>query len=433
MDTKPRVISKHERDIYLIGDNVLYNHGVITAYYILPLYNYSTASPNGAENAIVGLTTLLSNLASQRTNLQFRIERISKVIKAEDVKKNLVDTVRLYCEDFAMPAEFTSNIRDDVQDYALLCVDIQEDTFGDIEEYSLRDTAKELFNALVVKLSGLGNLRVDVEKILGIEDNIFGVLRHRCARASREIIFYAYTSRLFPSYEISYTAQSFINSENFENIMSTLSQTVCDNFGWFELHNDGIALFDLPTQVTYGCILDVKSFPAHIASDNFPMDYPGCVTNISCLKKEDAEIKLKRNRSSNKFEYNQAAQVGAESEALHELGKSISVATHALSQIDNGETLCKFDCSILVTGLSKEELKQNVLSVMSDCKDRDILVGKSLTQASDFLNKYVNMRVTTFPHFANLQFPLSFQQNSGAIVGDAGSKIYSPSIGEDLH
>ena len=48
-----------------------------------------------------------------------------------------------------------------------------------------------------------------------------------------------------------------------------------------------------------------------------------------------------------------------------------------------------------------------------------------------FLNHYINKKPKKFEHMANIAFPLSFQQNAGATVGDTDG-IWSPAIGVDL-
>lgn len=431
-ETTPKVKSITKNRVQIIGDNVLYNNGIITAFYLLPTTNYSTASADGVLKSITELTNLLSNLASQRPNITFTISRIEKTIRAKDVKSNLIDTIKLYREDYEMPSEFSYNIQDDLQEYSLLGIDIQQKEFGNIEEYTFKETIKELFGAAVDKLTGLGNLKVDVEKILTIEQNIYSVIRHRCPRASKELVFYNYVSKLYPCYEISYDKISFINEDNFEGIMGSVTQIVADNFGWFCMYNNGVELFDLEMQPTYGCVIDIKKFPDKIMSYNFPMDYSGCTTTIRCLKKDEAALKLKRARSADKYELSQAEEAEAESEQTEVVATSIALASKALSEIEEGDIMCQFNCSILVTAISREELYKKIAVLMSDLKDRNILASKSLNQALDFLDVYVGLRPSKYNHFASLQFPLSFQQNNGSIVGDSGTGVFSPSIGEDL-
>lgn len=431
--TKPQVSTRTDNKLQIIGDNILYNNGIITAFYILPTTNYSTSSPDGIVRAIRELTSLMSGLAGQRPNLEFSIERIDKIIRAKDVKSNLIETIKMYREDFDMPPEFSYNLRDDSQSYSILGIDIQQTDIANVEDNSILETAKQLFKRAVAGLTGLGNLNVNAEKLIDIEKNIYGAIRHKCARASRELVFYTYVSKVYPCYEISYDQLSFINENNFENIMGAVSQTVSDNFGWFEMHNDGVDIFDLPQQSTYGCMVDIKNFPLKINSSCFPMDYDGCVTTIKCLKKEEASIKLKRTRAEDKYEMEQAVEFGqAQEEALDELAESVAIASYALGEIEKGETFCQFNCSILVTGNDREELKTRVARLFADCKDRDILASKSLTQAADFLDNYIHRKPKKYEHFAALQFPLSFQQNQGSIVGDSGTGIFSPAIGEDL-
>ena len=338
-----------------------------------------------------------------------------------------------------MPLAFTKNIRDDDQTYCILGIDIQQSTVTDVEDKSIWETIKEVSKDTINKFTSLGNINVDPEQILKIEEDIYRTINSRCMRATKEIVFYTYVSKLFPNYIISYDKISYINENNFEAIMGAVTQTVSDNFGWFELHNEGVDIFGLEPQTTYGCMLDVHSFPIKIDSCNFPLDCPGSVvTTIKCMKKEDATVKIKRIRAADRYEVNQAIEAGAEIEDIEATQENIDIATKAIQDLESGEILCEFNTSILIYATSREELKKNIMEVITSFKDRNILAAKSLTQAADFLNNYVNKKPKKFLHIAPLAFPLSFQQNSGATVGDiedrtpSGQPIWSPAIGEDI-
>ena len=162
------------------------------------------------------------------------------------------------------------------------------------------------------------------------------------------------------------------------------------------------------------------------------------VTTIKCMKKDDATIKMKRSRSADRYEVNTAVAAGAEEESIEKAEKNIAIASDALSRLENGETICEFNTILVVYAESRQELTDTVMHIMTTMKDRNILVAKSLTQAGDFLQYYVNKKPRKFMHMAPLIFPLSFQQNSGASVGDDADlvssmgPIWSPSIGEDI-
>ena len=440
---KPNTTAKNSvktnNNICIIGDNVLFNNGVITAFYIIPLSNYSTNSPTGIHNTVNDLTNMISNLTTNNPTITFTIERMEKTIRRKDVIENLYNTIKLYRPEYEMPIEFTSNIRDDIQTFCMLGIDIQQTSITDVEEFTFMDTVKALAKSALNSFAGLGNLSADPEQILKIEENIFRTINHKCLRASKELVFYNFVSKVFPCYEISYDRLSYINETTYESIMGAITQTVSDNFGWFEMHNEGMDIFGLEPQTTYGCMLDIKAFPAQISTCNFPMDYPNVVTTIQCLKKEDAILKLKRTRAADRYERDQAIDAGAELEAIEQTQTNINIATRAIQDLEDGNILCQFNCSVLVYAETKEALKARVMHLITTCKDRNILVSKSLTQALDFLNNYINKKPKKFEHTGPIMFPLSFQQNAGATVGDTdglvtpkGQPIWSPSIGEDL-
>lgn len=433
--TKPIATSINKNNISIIGDNVLYNNGIITAFYLLPLTNYSTASAGGIEGTVDDLNNLITNLTTTNPDLCFTIERIEKVIRKKDVLRNLIDTVKIYREEYDMPIQFTKNIKDDVQEYCILGIDIQQSNLTDVEDLTIKDTIKAMFKQFANAFAGLGNMKCDPEVILKMEDNIFKTINSRCVRCSKDLVFYNFVSKVYPCYEISYDKLSYINENSYEDIMCSVAQSVSDNFGWFEMHNEGIEVFGLPSETTYGCMLQVHQFPPYIDNVNFPMDYPNVTTTVQCLKKDKANIDIKRIRGADRYELDQGIETGAPIEQLSPVEQNIRIATRALQDLDSGEVMCQFNTTILVYANTREELKQRTMTVITSCKNRTILVSKSLTQGLAFLDNYINKKPKKYMHMANVRFPLSFQQNYGATVGDTFTKvddIWSPSIGVDM-
>ena len=440
--TKPVISLQKYNNICIVGENVLYNNGTITAFYLLPLSNYTTNNVEGVMNTVQKIRDLIDGIVnSVNPKVLFTIERTDKVLRVQDVLSNMYDTIRIYRPDFDMPIEFTKNIEDDIQSYCILGVDIQQSTLTEVEDLTIIDTFKALFKGLINRATGLGNLRMDPEQILKIEESIYRAVKDRCMRCTKDLVFYNFVSKLFPCYEISYDKLSYINENSFEDIMGSVVQTVSDNFGWFEMHNEGMDIFGQDPVTTYGCMLNVREFPAEIDVSAFPMDYVNVVTTIQCLTKEEAKQKFRRIRASDRFERNEGLDAGAEIEDIQSTQDSIDLATHAIKSLeDESAIVCQFNTSILVFAETREELKQRIMSVVNSCKSRNILLQKSLTQALDFLNVYVSKMPKKFSHLAPLEFPLSFQQNACATVGDTadvsvdseGRLWWSPAIGDDL-
>ena len=125
--TMPVISTSNINDITILGDNILVCNGIITAFYVLPLSNYSTTSVEGSLNAVEKIKNTIAGLVSSyNSSLQFTIERTEKIIQAQDIIANLYDTIHIYRPDYEMPIEFTKNIKDDIQSYCLLGIDIQE-------------------------------------------------------------------------------------------------------------------------------------------------------------------------------------------------------------------------------------------------------------------------------------------------------------------
>ena len=154
---KNEIVNIKDTKIKIIGDNILYCNGTITAYYILPLSNYTITSDTGVLVSIQSITNLLSGLATQRQDVKFSLQRFSKIIRKNDVISNLKDTIQLYAPTYEIPTEFTKNLGNSVQDYCLLGVSIEEkDLIKNVEDATLKETAKELFSNLANNLLNIG-------------------------------------------------------------------------------------------------------------------------------------------------------------------------------------------------------------------------------------------------------------------------------------
>ena len=344
MGKNRNVLSLVDSKIRILGDNILYNDGVLNAYYILPLFNYSVASSSGIEYIVNDITSVLTSLSSRKKDITYSIQTFEKTIRKKDVLANLLETIRLYEPNADMPDEFTRNIGAASQTFCLLSVEIDTSDIVNIEAMTLKDTAKEVGKNFINKIMGV-EFDFDLDKIFSSEENIFMTLKQRCVRASKELVFYQYVSKLYPSYEISYDKLSFFNDTRYSDILGAVTQTVEDKFGYFIMHNEGIDLFDLDPQETYGCILDVKEFPVVMNTSDFELNYPGTQVVIKSISKEQASIKIKRTRAADRYEQEEAEKAGAEIEQLEKTLESIDIATHALQELDAGVQMCTFNCS----------------------------------------------------------------------------------------
>ena len=159
---------------------------------------------------------MITNLTTNNPTLTFTIERIEKVIRAKDVINNLINTINLYRPDYTMPPEFTNNIRDDLQSYCMLGIDIQQSAVTDVEDFTLMDTLKAVTKSMANAFAGLGNMKADPEQLLRIEENIYRTINYKCLRATKELVFYNYVSKVFPCKENSNEKLSNINENSYE-------------------------------------------------------------------------------------------------------------------------------------------------------------------------------------------------------------------------
>lgn len=426
-----KVKNQSLNNIYFIGENVLNDNGNLTAYYVLPLVNFTTSSKSSIMSEIDSLTEMFKLLSSNRKGVQFTIERIEKVIEREDVIKNMHDNIKLYLPEYEMPKAFTDRIQKDVQEYCLLGIKLDTDEIEDLEAMTIKEVAKELVTSAATSILGLKGLDVDEKRVINLEANIFSIIRGRVLRATKELIFYNYVSKLFPNYVISYAKDSIIDTEHFDVILGSLVQTVEDKFGYFILQNDGVDFFGHEPKPTYGSVLNIRALPEAVDSTNFPLNTYGTKISVNTFDTAKVLKTVKQNRSEDRVEQDDARQAGM-SDAVIETSAAIEGANMAIREIEMGELFCEYNISILITALDLPTLKLNVAEMISALNDSKIIASKSLAQAEDFFYNYVSTNPKTYRHFSSIRLPLSLQMNAGATVGDVGTGIFSPAIGESL-
>lgn len=426
----PKVLSKKENKISIIGDNILYNNGVVTAFYIMPVENYKTMSKNGALSHIDSMTNMFTTLSTQRPGTKFSLCTLTKIITREDVYNNLLDTIHIYRPGADVPDIFKENIKDNNMEYCILAIDIDVNTVADIESASIKGMLSDAVGNLANQFFSLKQANVDIKKVLDIENNIYSIVSNYCSRCSRDLTFYRYISAMYPSYEISYNDNSFLKDDNLTPALGAIKQCIESKFGYFVMYNEGIDLFDLPPQETYGCILKIVSFPESIDSSNFNIMIPGLQINIETIPKDKAKLAIKRMRASIQFEKESAMVADAEDTST--LDDNLGLAEFALQRIQDGQSIVNFDAQILVLGNTYEELKQKKQRIITMLADIGVLCSISFNQAEDFLNGYVKLKPSKYPHMADMRYPLSFQIDTGTIIGDSDDpKFAAPAIGTD--
>ena len=86
--------------IKIIGSNILYNNGIITAYYIVPLANNAIDTN---RSPIQHLRKIISTLYNYNPNLLFTIEKIKKPITRKNIFSNNIDTIHVYRPSYSLP------------------------------------------------------------------------------------------------------------------------------------------------------------------------------------------------------------------------------------------------------------------------------------------------------------------------------------------
>ena len=425
-----KIYSRKDNKIGILGSNILINDKKVTAFYIIDSANYSTLNKMGVNNHIGRLENLISSLCMQKPDLSFSLFTINKTITAEDIKRNLVDTIKLWDPEFKdIPEIFKNHITKNEEKFTLLACNIDVTEFTDIESSSITKIAKEYISNFTTSLLSSKQINIDTDRILKIEKNLNDTICRYGVRASRELTFYAYISSLYPSYEIRYDKNSYITN-NMSPILGVVNQELEPHFGYFVMKNSGVEMFNLPAQDTYGCLINIMKFPTVIDSNSFNIAFPNLRLNIRTMSKEKAEKAIKRTRADLEFE--EETSRSSRTREDQELVENLNLTELALRNIKNGTILCEMNASILILARDLDKLKSSRRKLITALADTGVLASISIDQAKDFINNYVNFTPTSYKHLCELRYPLSFQINNGTMIGDFDSQYTSPSIGESL-
>ena len=426
--SKQLIVNNNNR-IGILGENIIINEGNITAYYILNSVNYNIMKDRDREAAITSLEKMTNDLALKYPNIKFNIFKIDKSKSEDDVKRDLLKTMQKWDKSAtSIPEIYEKNITKHNYEYCILRVNIDINHIGDVEMMSSKEIVKGIINkAFSTFRFKTQNVNMDFEKIASIEKDYFNTIRNYGTRLPKDLTFHMFISRLFPSYNISYNKDSYI-TKNMKSILGYVNQEIDPYFGYFIMHNQGVELFGYKAKETYGCMMRINALPEVINSDNFNLDIPGMGVYFEEIPRKKAKLMIKRSRANLEYEEESAQNIGIKD--IGDLKETIRLSNIAIKNIDSGQAVANMSIPILLLGKSIEDIKQKRQNLISSLAENDIIATISLDQGKDFMDYYVNGICREYDFLGDARLALSFQLNSGPIIGvDVNSELSAPKIG----
>ena len=416
---------KSTRDKKLsIYKNIFINNDSIIAYYVLYPFNYSTMDSSSAENHVNKLYNVISNLHSALGNIKISIFKLKNIISKEESIRSIVKTVQMYSKDYNdMPEEHKKYIKNITRDFSILAVSIDVKNNFDIENQNLKEIIKTTIDNFVRENFSAKIANVDEEALSRQNVRIKNILIRYAVPANPKLVMNIYINSLFPSYNLIYNDYFVRNSDA---ILAGVKQDVTPYLGWFEMSNSGISEFGGTARTTYGSVLTILEFPEAINSQNFNISNPGLCVNMNLLSKENAILKFKRMRADVKQEDEEASDAENDDSDINE---NLTLVQRAIKQILKGRIVAEVDANILVIADTKEELDKKKKYIISLLSDVNIVCSIASNQAKSFVDSFVKHKPKQYFHIMDLQYALSFQLDSGVLVGDQDSKFASPVIG----
>lgn len=244
------------------------------------------------------------------------------------------------------------------------------------------------------------DLPVTGKDIIEVEADVFNIISACATRMFEADIIKHNFMCMFPEYDLS--------SLNFTGCdIEDIRQTINDNFGYFELTNEGMSKFNLEPVKKYGCVLEVHTLPDivhHTYADIF--NYEDNVTYFDVIKLLDQETEktiLTRRRAEDRY-----VLTGYEEDPI--TARDLEYVENALKELNGNEIFCTFTRYIILFDDSLDSLKERARNLIVYFREKGTIVAKSLEQAKTFFNLYVNKYIykSLYHNLANLKFPLSY-------------------------
>lgn len=408
-----------------IFKNILINHDVINAYYVLYPFNYNIMDLNSTEKHVKKLYSAISNLYNSIGEIKISMFQLKNIISKEEVIQSIVKTVKLYKKDYN-EFPYKKYIKNITRDFSILSIQINAKNAIDVENQNLKNIIKQLIDSFIKENFTMEVLNIDGKHISMQNTRIKNILARYAVPANEKLVMNIYINSLFPSYNLIYN-DYIMNNKN--SILAGVKQEIIPHLGWFEMSNSGIVAFGATPRVTYGSILTILEFPESIHSENFNINIPGLHVNMHLLSKDKAILKFKRMRASIDEELKEVEITGNRDSNVYEYSNMVQ---QAIDDIRNGRIISEVDANILIIADSKEELEKKKKNIISSLSDINVVCSIAPNQARTFINSFVKNNPINYYHIMDLEYALSFQLDNGVMVGDGDSKFASPVIGISL-
>lgn len=405
-----------------IHDNILINHDVAIAYFVIYPYNYGVMDFQSIKGHIDHVYNTLKMLYQSLGEMKVSMFKLKNIISKEETMEMIAETIKMYKKDYnGFPPEYRKYIQNFSKDFSILAVQIDTKNSIDLEHEKITSVFKHLINNFLIDKFSTTAANIDEDSLNIQNTNLKNSLQRFAVPASEKLVMNIYINSIFPSYNLVY--KDFY-MEHKEPILSGVKQEIIPHLGWFEMSNSGIVDFGAEARTTYGCVLTILEFPKSINSEDFNIDIAGMHVNMNMLPKDKALLKFKRLRAGLNEEmgdgFNPDSDVGSDAKFNQRI----------IYEINNkGRIATEVDCNILVLARSKEELDKKKKLVIKLLSKKRVVCSIAANQAKTFVYSFIKKRPMEYYHIMDMRYAISFQLDSGVAVGDGSSSFSMPVIG----
>ena len=405
--------------------NCIAHGGNLTLYYTVNLFNYNLYTRDSTSSQINVLYNLITGLEDIMQGLQFSLMRFEDIVSPEQYIDEFINTIRQWDDNFVPTDEFLNNVQYISQDYCILAISIDNKEDANYEDISIKDIAKNYKEKALNFFANFKQNDLNTERVDSFIEKISNAGQGLIRPCSEKLLLNYYMKRIYPSYNL------IIPEEDFDStklLMGFLQQDFIPHFNYFEMDNCGVEIFGAEPQSTYGSVIDILDFPQEISCENFALDYDRIICNNYIMKKEQAKLKIKRQKADIEYEEDTSMQTGGDN--MVELEEYKDLAMTALAALAAGRKMIMSDIHLLVLAQSLPELNKKRAKLISDLKNMDIIATFNPDQAKTYMNSFVKLRPTSRDFMLDLYYVLAFRLNNGSSCGDFDSKFTASILGE---
>ena len=403
------MISTSTSKLKIIGENILTNGKVSSAFYVMPGFSYELKKIRDINSHIDKIYQMFSVLCKKNPMLSFCLSKLDVPLTKKEIETNLKRVVSKWSDKGIC---FEERIKGGSFSLILLEIFIEEEKKD--ENINLKKSLIQIKNNI---MANTGGISMDYERLFEVENEYMKMLSvFDVFRASRDLIFRFYLKNIFPGYSFN----NDLKNMEYNGILNNIDQFFNFKMGYFVTKNDFMSNFGIKPREIYNSILCFDEFP--IVDETYSFILPNDNMRIFVKTSDQKKLELSLKRKKADFDFNLEKAIKAETTDIEGDLDKIDLITEVITRIKEGEIGCEAKVIKIISADSKKELDDKKTEFISAMLGRNISCYSFLDQEKAFKECFINRRPINFNLMCDLRYMVSCKIDNFISVGDFDSK-----------